>query len=268
MAGSLRGPRAKIERAKKHIGELELAVSALVFSNTSHPHVITVESDPQAGNKVYKVGKIPPVPDGVAAIAGDAIHNLRSSLDLLMSQLVERRRNPGSIYFPTASNRKRFEARCKAEVQACVDKDAFDLVCASEAYRGGNGDAAWRVHRLDIEDKHRVVYELGFHLRSQTLGLPGFAPSDLFSPEQTAEMNRMLATMLDDLFYRPADTMFPLKEGDVLFTGPPKQINDPKFRLDITFAQPRFVQGETVLPAITQLSQAVETIVEAFSPLF
>ena len=162
MAGSLKGPRAKIERAKKHVREFEAAVAGLVVSSTTHPDVIVTESEPKSGNVRYKLAKIPCVPDQVTAIAGDAIHNIRSSLDLLMSQLVKRRTGqPGSIYFPSGSTREKFEARCNSEVKPCVDEDSLKLIMATEAYRGGAGDAAWRVHRLDIEDKHRVIYELG-----------------------------------------------------------------------------------------------------------
>src|SRR2546422_11654797 len=112
----MNGPRAKIERAKKHVRDLEAAVSGLVFSNKAHPQVILTEDDPETGNVVYKIAQVPCVPDQIAAIAGDAIHNLRSSLDLLTSQLIERRTgSPGKSYYPTADNRKVFEARCAAE---------------------------------------------------------------------------------------------------------------------------------------------------------
>jgi hypothetical protein len=256
----MRGPRSKIERAKKHVRDLEVAVGGLVFSQTTHPHVIITEDDPERDHHiVYKIAAVPDVPDEIAAIAGDAIHNLRSSLDLLMSQLIERRTGQtGDRYFPTGGNRKVFEARCGAEIKPLVHQDVLKLVRATEAYRGGRGDAAWRIHRLDIEDKHRVVYELGFHFASMTL--PHYA-SEVFSPE----INATFAEMMDGLFWRPADTLFPLKGGEVLFSGPPNPQNDPKFRLDVVFAEPQIVHAEPVLPAITQLGQAIEAIVESFA---
>jgi hypothetical protein len=62
--------------------------------------------------------------------------------------------------------------------------------------------------------------------------------------------------------------MFPLKDGDVLFGGPREPISDPKFRLDVAFSEPQIVHAESVLPAITQLGQAIEAIVESFSGMF
>jgi hypothetical protein len=50
MGGSMNGPRAKIERAKKHIHELETAVGGLVFSKSTHPDVIVTEDDTETEN--------------------------------------------------------------------------------------------------------------------------------------------------------------------------------------------------------------------------
>lgn len=265
----MKGPRAKIERAKKHVRELETALGDLTISQSTHPKVIVTEDDPETGNLLYKVAHVPDVPVEVAAIAGDAIHNLRSSLDLLMSQLIERRTGkPGTRYYPTGGNQKLFEARCGAEIKPCVHQDALKLVRSSEAYRGGKGEAAWRVHRLDIEDKHRVIYELGFNLTSQTLSMPAMDLGDSWTPEQATEFNRMTGEMMDTLFWRPADRLFPLKDGDILFSGTQNPTNDPKFRLDVAFGQPKIVQGQPVLPTLTQLGQAIEAMVESFAGFF
>jgi hypothetical protein len=268
MAGSLKGPRAKIERAKKHVNELEAALADLVISKTSHPHIIVTEDDPKTGNLLYKIARVPAVPDQVAAIAGDVIHNLRSSLDLLMSQLVKRQTgDPGTGYYPTAPTRKLFEATCGSKIKRLVGEDAFKLIRASESYRGGKGDAAWRVHRLDIEDKHRVVYELGLNLSSLTLAFPT-ATFEGLDAEKAAEFNKMTGEMMDTVFWRPSDNMFPLKDGDVLFSGPANPVNDPKFRLDVAFSEPQIVYAQPVLPALTQFGQAMEALIESFGPLF
>jgi hypothetical protein len=275
VAGSMRGPRTKIERAKKHIADLDAALDELVFSHSTHPHVILTEDDPEADNKIYKAGEIPCVPDVVGAIAADTIHNLRVALDLLFSQLIERTGNtPASNfvpYFPTGYTRQSFEASCNSEVKRLVGKDAFDLLRATEAYRGGNGDAIWCTHQLDIEDKHRVVYALGFNLGSLTLPapkMPEWSESNPITLEQHASLSRMMAEMMDGLFWKPASILFPLKEGDTLLIGMLEPANDPKFRLDVAFAQPQIVQAQSVLPTVAQLGQVIEDTVESFAPLF
>jgi hypothetical protein len=272
VAGSLRSPRAKIKRAKKHIQEFEAITSGLVFATRTHPHVIVTGSESETGKVVYKIAHVPDVPDEVSSVAGDAIHNLRSAFDRLMTQLVERNgkrpKNGWTPYFPIGSDRQNFEARCDSALEQWVGKDALRCIRASEAYRGGKGEAAWYLHHLDIEDKHRVEYALGFDLSSLTLALPRFPVFDVFTAEQTAAIQRMSAEMMNKIFWRPTDNLFPLKPGDVLQTGPPEPANDPKFRLDIAFAEPEIVQAQPVLPLLTQFLQATEALVETFASLF
>lgn len=270
---SLDGPRAKIKRAKKHIDEFEGAVGGLVFSHSQHPHVIGTEHDPETGNKLYKLIQIPEVPCDVAPIAADAIHNLRTVFDLLMGQLVERATNtppgkgtPGFRYGETAEG---FEANFTPEVKALVGEDAVDCIRATEPYPGGKGEAVWYLHHLDVADKHRVVYDLGFHMGKTTLAMPGFPTEDSpFSPEEIAEHNKMLGEAMDSLFWNLTEPLFPLKAGDVLQSGPPEPINDPKFPFDIAFAEPEIVHAKPVLPTLAEYLQATEGLLDAFAPLF
>lgn len=262
---SLDGPRAKIKRAKRHIHEFEQAVNGLVFSHSTHPQVILIEADLDPAKVQYQVGYVPEVSDDVAAIAGDAIHNLRSAFDLVMTQLVERagnmpahRRTP---YFPYGDTRKRFEAFCTPEIEALIGKDAMDCVRATEAYPGGQGEAIWYLHHLDVEDKHRVVYGLGFNFASMTL--PHYA-SEVFTPE----VNAMFGEMMSGFFWKPADTLFPLEAGKPLFIGPPNPQNDPKFRFDVAFAEPEVIRAEPVLPCLTKYAEASEALIDAFALLF
>src|SRR5436309_654597 len=121
MSGSMRGPRAKIERAKKHVNELQSALSGLVYSHTENPDLVITEDDPQTGNRLFKIGKIPEVPDEVATIAGDTVHNLRASLDLLFSQLVlTNGQAAGEDYFPISNSRQKFVTRCQSQVKPRV----------------------------------------------------------------------------------------------------------------------------------------------------
>ena len=212
MSASMSGPRSNIERAKRHISEFESIVDSLVISKTTHPYAIAIEDDPDSTNVLYKLAHVPPVPDDVALVAGDAIHRMRSALDLLMSQLVERvhkgTHGKHTPSFPFDKTRKRFEARLTPEIERLVGKDALNVLRASEPYLGGKGEAAWYLHHLDVEDKHRIVYALGFNLQSQTLAFPTVA-FDSMDDAQNAEFNRMVGEMMDTVFWRPADTMFP-----------------------------------------------------------
>src|SRR5215217_3489518 len=78
--------REKVARAKKHLADL--IVLRNTFIGQAEPDMIKVDTDPETGNEITKIVQIFDPPPGIALIAGDAIHNLRSALDHLAYQLV------------------------------------------------------------------------------------------------------------------------------------------------------------------------------------
>src|SRR3954447_22792037 len=78
------GPKLKLERAKRHVHELDVALSAYVARN---PCVLIGEGDPKGGGWRVRVSVREPPPEEAAVIIGDIIHNLRSALDLLVNDL-------------------------------------------------------------------------------------------------------------------------------------------------------------------------------------
>ncbi len=75
----------KVERAKEHVGNLETLVQGFLQSN---PYEAFPHNEPDTGDLVYKVRVLAQPPLWWSAVIGDAIHNLRSSLDLLVCELV------------------------------------------------------------------------------------------------------------------------------------------------------------------------------------
>jgi len=74
--------RLKIERAKKHIDELNNELGK--FLNRDF-YRVTVEPDPQGGSP-WIVFEIPnELPKHIGLIIGDAVHNTRCALDLVVS---------------------------------------------------------------------------------------------------------------------------------------------------------------------------------------
>src|SRR4051794_40710895 len=75
----LRDPKLKIQRGKSHIGDLERAIKA--FFDTE-PCSLVTERYPNSGEVVYKLSWNSPIPTDIETVAGDVVHNIRSSLDL------------------------------------------------------------------------------------------------------------------------------------------------------------------------------------------
>src|SRR5215470_14889099 len=85
MSSVLERIQAKITRAKQHIKDFQLALSA--FRDTN-PYAVSYKEEPDTGKRVYYVSKADAVPVSVAAIAADIIQNLRSPLDQIVYQLM------------------------------------------------------------------------------------------------------------------------------------------------------------------------------------
>lgn len=256
MGERMSGPRAKVERAKHHIGELETAIADFF---DIHPYEVGTEDDTKSAQRLYKLTKAEVPSDRLALIAGDIVHNLRASLDLLIWQLVEAngktpRQSDG---FPINESPQAFDTGGMAKVKGRISDEAVKIVRAVKPHKGGN-DALWRLHHLDIADKHRVLFVVGSAYRAfkptvSPMILPGGQEIDVPFP----------------FFMRPADRMFPLKEGDTIY-GEPLDLETkekPQFRFDLAFSEAEVVEGEPILAALTNLVSATEQIIELFAPL-
>ena len=75
----------KIERAKKHIDDLYVEVTAYL---DTRPYVISsqVGSHPRP-HRIYYLTKVKPIPDSIKAVTGDLLFNARAALDHLAYHL-------------------------------------------------------------------------------------------------------------------------------------------------------------------------------------
>src|SRR5258708_39516599 len=93
---------SKVERAKKHIEDLNSALDA--FWSTE-PNRISFEDNPNSGERSYYLVNVAEIPLEILVIIGDVLHNLRSALDHLAFQLP---RAPGKVrgwtQFPIVEN--------------------------------------------------------------------------------------------------------------------------------------------------------------------
>jgi len=152
--------RLKIERANKHITELDNAVREFL---KPHPYGVRLEKDPESGNSLLQYGWTETVPaEQFALIIGDAVHNLRTALDLAWVDTIQK-------IFGSAKHAKFPVCETVAKLESDLSKGRkirdtcfalYDLMVSEiKPYEGGN-DAIWALHRLDILDKHRLLIPL------------------------------------------------------------------------------------------------------------
>jgi len=94
--------RLKIDRAKRHIGELSQKAAAFLSTN---PYEIFIEDDHAAGKRFWKVRVKECVPAEFSTIIGDVIHNARAALDLLAVAVV-RHCDPARASYNCARNKR------------------------------------------------------------------------------------------------------------------------------------------------------------------
>lgn len=152
---SKRGSLAKVERAEKHINELTDLLVPFVAQN---PYEVFGEEDLDTGEIVGRFRENVPTPrEEISLIAGDAIHNLRSALDILYGELVaaNNKRPSSKDAFPITADADEFKALLP-KVEKRLGLAATTTLKELKPYQGGH-DAYWRLHKLDIIDKHRLL---------------------------------------------------------------------------------------------------------------
>ncbi len=265
---SFDGVRVKVERAKEHIRDLEASVQEF---RRIEPYKVVAYDEPDTGDLVFKVEVSAQPPLRWGAIAGDVIHNLRASLDVLVWQLVlvnERKPDRMRTGFPISESAHEFKSKGLRKVKGVPD-EAVHLIKAAKPYKGGN-DALWRLHHLDIRDKHRLLIPVGDGTYTNLIldfarifdNNPDVPPELIPSPDVSMP-----------IALKPADRLYPLKDGAELFRVPvdgrEMHMNmNPKFTFEIAFGEDEIIQGEPLIPALHELVQFVEGFVEPFRLLF
>jgi hypothetical protein len=148
------GPKLKIERANRHINELNSALVAFLKTDFYKLHINTE----LAGQNVLTLDA-KPLPNDIPLMLGDAIHNLRAALDIMACDIVTHAGGTPSkyTYFPVRDTRQELVAIINGGEIKIAGQDICDLIVdVVKPYKGGN-DPLWSLHQIDIMDKHRLL---------------------------------------------------------------------------------------------------------------
>ena len=252
----------KLDRADKHLGDLKRRLHAF---NREYSNSVVFEDDPHTGDRTYKIASIPPFDKDIPLIAGDAVHNIRTALDHLACRLVfvgTSGQGPfDDVYFPIGDTPKQYKSILRGVVKR-LTPEAILAINTVEPYKGGRGHDVWRLHRLDIVDKHRLP--LGVE---PTNSLQSMAPSEranlarYFLSVRTIPSGSVMLTA-------PPIAHFPLQAGHELCTVPHADVEqDMHFHFDIALNEPGIVQGESLLETLKGMLDLVRNVVADFAPL-
>jgi hypothetical protein len=149
--------RLKIKRANKHINDLVTAIDRFVATDF---YDLSVNKDSNSGEHRLQFRQMIDMPEDIPLVIGDAIHNLRTALDFVATEIIERAgRDTGPrVKFPFYPNKK--ELICSPpirEIEATSQTDIVSLIINDiRPYPGGN-DSLYALHKLDITDKHHFL---------------------------------------------------------------------------------------------------------------
>jgi len=231
--------RVKIERAKKHLVELEREL--IEESRHAYAHSIMTNEDPQTGHESQVFRTLRVAPFNSIAVAGDIIQNLRSSLDHLAYQLIlaEGNRPTSANCFPICEDRTAYE-RDKARRVKGMSTEAKEAIDLLEPYGGGN-NALWRLHRLNNIDKHRLPLTV----------------------------ERDFVYQADWIEHWSGFNTFVVKASEPDFCGIFSREEEDQIQLEIgkTLWNSQVLQGDALIPTLHQLVNVVEGLVLGFKPL-
>jgi hypothetical protein len=152
MTNFLDQARLKVKRANEHILDLDARLQQ--FSETDS-YVIHIDFDTDAGCDVMRLETVSTVPDDLMLIAGDALNNLRTSLDYVMQGIC-----PSAREFPIYSKRKYFEDAIKGTLKKAAEAypAIIDFILNSvQPYKGGDAELLVDLNLLNNIDKHRLL---------------------------------------------------------------------------------------------------------------
>lgn len=257
MSKSIPPYRLKIERAKRHIRELAAEVQTFL---ASQPYEIFAEDDASAGQRHYKVRVKACVPAEWSMIIGDVIHNARSALDLLMVEVVKfcdpNRVSYNHVYFVIRESKEEFEKALPEKIKG-ASAEARRIIEDLKPYKGGD-EAFYMLHQLDVADKHKAIIPVGAAHRNVTVDIA--KPMREAFPDMAGNLPPTLIAL------RPANRQFPLQDGATVFTtGVDGPFNDDaQITIEIAFGEGQILEGEPLDPALAQIIQFVEGVIDVF----
>lgn len=231
--------KVKVKWANEHIEELEVYLRE-ILEKRDYP--LTVEES--EGSFVVSM-EAKPLPERVALMLGDCIHNLRVALDHLYFELVDRCGGTvdRSTKFPFYQDRSEIEGELRGgPVETTSQKLVQLIVDDIQPYDGGQHNL-YELNRLDIADKHHLVLPV----RSVTR-LEDFSFQD--------KNKNVFQNVTADVDPQSGELSLVRTSAEVEITdyGSPK--------LGVFFGEGQPLEGEPLLSTLQQLSEAVSDAIQ------
>lgn len=246
MSDMFAGSRIKLERADTHIRSLIAEIESFRQSN---PYEIAVHEEPSTGMQSLCAVVHRATPEEWSAIIGDAIHNARTALDLLINDLVDPVHR-GTATFPIRATPEEKWPSGIPRIKG-LSSTLQERLVAIQPYV--TGDMTLRdLHILDIEDKHKVLVALSSatavrNIRATQKGLRG----TMSVGEIRIDTSKMGPTPTGISVHRSMGMEFH---------------TDFDVSIEIVFGNTDALPSAPVVPALERFLEAVQEIIAEFTP--
>jgi hypothetical protein len=246
------GARSKVKWAEQHMARLHDTVVQFLGSGS---YKVSIKDDPETQSRFYEIVQTKPLPESLPFLIGDTIHCLRSALDHVTYEIVERgNRVPSQgLIFPIKDTRSEVVDAMKTEIQAAAGSDIVSLIVDGiQPHRGGHrhGHYLWVLHRLDCVDKHRklltAVEDIGFHHIEAV-------------DEEGTTYTGLTLTSVGRRELQWPDYV----KGKKLYLK-----NDGQLNFAIQFHEVEVAEGESVQPLLSRLKGAVVTTIDTIAEAY
>jgi hypothetical protein len=245
------GPKLKIERANRHIGDVHAHI--LTFFQPPPHYTSYRDGDVERGQESLKIKLIRTVPKEISVAVGDAVSNLRSALDQLVSALAIKNgaHDLARVEFPIADSLEIFERPTTRKKIEKISSEAAAMIHDLKPYRGGN-DLLWAMNTLRNTDIHRHLVLLAMSLYGHQANM-------------TMQMREGL-NFIEQPTWRP----FTPDEDITIatYSAPLEMKYELQVQLMIAVRNVEVIEGQPILAVLHQLSDMVARILYAFEMRF
>jgi hypothetical protein len=241
MSVDLSDADSKLARAREHIDDVDKRISNYLSSQF---YRLRFTGNPNTGFFSVIFDSLHNPDKTVNAAIGDAIGNLRSTLDYMTVAIVEPiTGDAGRVEFPLADDANGFKGEVeKRHLKDCDPRVHSFFLDQVQAYKGGKGNSIWALNKLRNIDKHRFLLAAP-HLAGVMASWR--APNG--------------ATFLDAKMKIMAG-----KSGPFLHAPPGTQfIRDPSPLFEVRIDEPPYVSDVPALDFLKSAATDVETVLNA-----
>jgi hypothetical protein len=162
MLAPFEASQIKIDRAKRHLQELTAEISS--FFERGAVSVVIEQASEYASVPgemwAFTYRETEPIPATWSAIIGDVLHNLRTSLDLIASDVHRitggKAKDTKHVHYPFCETKSDLPEMIRLRRLSGIGRDFRDAIEKTAPYKGGN-EGLRAIHDLDLLDKHQAL---------------------------------------------------------------------------------------------------------------